>query len=127
MAIWTEYDIRVGYVRSFYWAIAKSIFTKTYYFLEYLIRGVLNPPLYGVRLDGLLNLLFGGTCKVLANRLNHADSFFVLAQINVCHPLAYSCIPLEDIFLALWVGYNPVSLCVGAYNVPRVFNNRNGQ
>ena len=82
-AVWTEVDVRVRNVSSFYRAISKSIFTNTHYFLESFIRRVSNPPLHGARLDGLLNLTFGGPHKFLADHLNHADSFLVLAQNNV--------------------------------------------
>ena len=89
--------------------------------------GVSNHPLHGARLDGLLNILFGGPRKFLANHLNHADSFLVLTQINVWHPLAHSCIHFEDNCIALRGGYNPVSLCVVGDNVPRVFKHGDGQ
>ena len=115
-AIWTEDDVRVRNVSYLYWAIVKSIFTETHFFLESFIRGVSNTPLNGVRLDGFLNITVGGPRKFIADRLDHADSFHVLTKIDVCHPLAY--IHFENNFLALWVGYNPVSLCVGVYNVP---------
>ena len=72
-----------------------------------------NPPLHGVRLDGLLNLAFGGPCEFLSDRLDHADSFLVLTQIDVWHPLEHSSVPFENNFPVFWVGYKPVSLCVG--------------
>ena len=78
-------------------------------------------------MDSLLNLTFGCPRKFLADHLDYADSFLVLAQIDVWHPLAYSCFPFENIFFALWGGYNPVSLCVVGYNVPCIFNHGDGQ
>ena len=75
--------------------------------------GVYNPTLHGARLDVFLNLTFVGPRKFLADRLNHAGSLLVIAQINLWHPLAYSCIPFENNALAFWGGYNPVYLCVG--------------
>ena len=86
--IWTEDDVIVRNVSYFYWAISKSIFTKTHYFLESFIRRVSNPPLHSTRLDGLLNLTLGVPHELLADRLNHADSLLVLAQVNVWHNLA---------------------------------------
>ena len=83
--------------------------------------------MHGARLYGLLNLAFGGPRKFLADCLDHADSFLVIAQICVWHPLAYSCIPFENNFLSLLGDYNPVSLCLGGYNVPCIFNNGYGQ
>ena len=89
--------------------------------------GVSNNPLQGARLDGLLNLSFGGSREFFVDCINHADYFLVLAQINAWHILAYPYISFEENFLALWGGYNPVSLYMSGDNVTCLFKHGDGK
>ena len=96
-AIWTEDDVRVRNVSYLYWAIVKSIFTETHFFLESFIRGVSNTPLNGVRLDGFLNITVGGPRKFIADRLDHA--FLRYLAINLAVRFGMNSAVLNLIFL----------------------------